>query len=88
MYPVDVFKHYLYAIDDNSQLRDKPPKAVNKIDGGHNIGDWTSYAVARYRAIELANGDGLMNDPTDVEKWRGADASHPNDNRKTPLIWE
>eukprot|EP00972_Heterocapsa_arctica_P011044 1618003-Heterocapsa_arctica.AAC.1 len=29
-----------------------------------------------------------MNDPTDVEKWRGADAWHPKDDRRPPLVWE
>eukprot|EP00972_Heterocapsa_arctica_P116207 16451920-Heterocapsa_arctica.AAC.1 len=55
VYPVDVvFRNYGYAID---QIRDKPPRAVVRVDGGNNITDWTSYAIARYRAIELANGD-------------------------------
>eukprot|EP00972_Heterocapsa_arctica_P036102 5312652-Heterocapsa_arctica.AAC.1 len=58
---------YGYDID---QVRDKPPWAVVRVDGGNNINDWTSYAIARRRAIELANGDGLLSDPTDVEPWR------------------
>eukprot|EP00972_Heterocapsa_arctica_P048558 7157051-Heterocapsa_arctica.AAC.1 len=61
--PVDVvFRNYGYAI---YQTRDKPPVAVVRVDGGNHITDWTSYAIARYRAIELANGDGLLSDPSD-----------------------
>eukprot|EP00972_Heterocapsa_arctica_P015368 2264718-Heterocapsa_arctica.AAC.1 len=38
VYPVEVFKKYGYAIDYE---RDKPPKAVVRVDGGNNIEDWT-----------------------------------------------
>eukprot|EP00972_Heterocapsa_arctica_P065976 9734747-Heterocapsa_arctica.AAC.1 len=61
-YEVDVFKRYRYAIN---RERDKPLRVVNRVDGGEHIVDWTTYAVARYRAIELANGDGFLNDPAD-----------------------
>eukprot|EP00972_Heterocapsa_arctica_P097091 14324213-Heterocapsa_arctica.AAC.1 len=54
VYPVEVFKKYGYAIGHE---REEPPKAVVRVDGGNNIEYWTSYAIARYRAIELANGD-------------------------------
>eukprot|EP00972_Heterocapsa_arctica_P043156 6362802-Heterocapsa_arctica.AAC.1 len=85
-YPVDVvFRNNGYAI---YQVRDKPPRTVVRVDGGNNITDWTSYAIARYRAIELANGDGLLSDPTDVEPWRGVDLVHPKECRRPPLIWE
>eukprot|EP00972_Heterocapsa_arctica_P020758 3058988-Heterocapsa_arctica.AAC.1 len=68
--------------------KDKPPRTVVRVDGGNNITDWTSYAMARYRAIELANGDGLLSDPTDVEPWRGVDPVHPKECRRPPLVWE
>eukprot|EP00972_Heterocapsa_arctica_P008484 1237261-Heterocapsa_arctica.AAC.1 len=42
-YPVEVFKKYGYAIDHD---RDAPPKAVVRVDGGNNIVDWISYAIA------------------------------------------
>eukprot|EP00972_Heterocapsa_arctica_P048164 7102606-Heterocapsa_arctica.AAC.1 len=53
-FPVAVFKKYGYAIDKE---KDELPKVVNRVDSGENIVDWFSYAIARYRAIELANGD-------------------------------
>jgi len=56
-FPVAVFKRYGYAID---LVKDELPKVVNRVDGGENIADLFSYAIARYRAIELANGDGLL----------------------------
>ena len=52
-----------------------------------------SYAVARYRAIQLANGEGRMwNEKTHVFEedapggWSGAKA-HKNENRDRPLVW-
>eukprot|EP00972_Heterocapsa_arctica_P096711 14268868-Heterocapsa_arctica.AAC.1 len=51
--PVDIeFRDYGYAI---SYTRKVMPKAVLRVDGGNHITDWTTYAVARHRAIELAN---------------------------------
>eukprot|EP00972_Heterocapsa_arctica_P101695 14984437-Heterocapsa_arctica.AAC.1 len=85
VYPVAVFKQYCYV---NDQERVKAPKAVDRVDGGNNIDDWTLYAIARYRAIELANGDGLLSDSSDVEPWHGVALTHPNECRKPPLIWE
>eukprot|EP00972_Heterocapsa_arctica_P078487 11575709-Heterocapsa_arctica.AAC.1 len=46
------------------------------------------YAVARYRTIELANGDGFLGDTSDVEPWRGVDSIHPKESCKLPVIWQ
>eukprot|EP00972_Heterocapsa_arctica_P021742 3197989-Heterocapsa_arctica.AAC.1 len=46
-----------------------------------------SQAVARFRAIELANGCGLVNDSDDSELWMGVQAIHPMESRKLPVIW-
>eukprot|EP00972_Heterocapsa_arctica_P032485 4785644-Heterocapsa_arctica.AAC.1 len=37
-YPVDLLNKHGYAID---HVRDKPPRAVVRVDGGNNIADWT-----------------------------------------------
>eukprot|EP00972_Heterocapsa_arctica_P038800 5718056-Heterocapsa_arctica.AAC.1 len=44
-------------------------------------------AVARFRAIELANGRGLVNAPEDTELWMGVENVHPKESRKLPDIW-
>eukprot|EP00972_Heterocapsa_arctica_P045178 6670205-Heterocapsa_arctica.AAC.1 len=46
-----------------------------------------SRAVARFRAIELANGRGLVNGPEDTELWMGVENVHPMESRKLPVIW-
>ena len=38
-----------------------------------------SYATARFAAIQLANGKGLIDDEDDMDEWEGSD-SHPNEN--------
>eukprot|EP00972_Heterocapsa_arctica_P062579 9226949-Heterocapsa_arctica.AAC.1 len=50
------FKHYGYAI---RKTRTISPKLVVRNPVNVNIVDVVSYAVARYRAVELANGQGL-----------------------------
>ena len=42
-----------------------------------------SYAVARYRAIQLANGDGRMFEEESPGGWSGAEI-HKNENRDRP----
>eukprot|EP00972_Heterocapsa_arctica_P009620 1418058-Heterocapsa_arctica.AAC.1 len=49
--------------------------------------DLISLAVARFRAIELANGTGVINDADDVEQWMGVDEIHPEESRKLPVLW-
>jgi hypothetical protein len=49
--------------------------------------DLISLAVARFRAIELANGDGVINDADDVEKWSGVREIHPKESRLLPVVW-
>eukprot|EP00972_Heterocapsa_arctica_P039441 5809108-Heterocapsa_arctica.AAC.1 len=46
-----------------------------------------SLAVARFRAIELANGHGVMNDPADAQPWMGVEEIHPIESRKLPVVW-
>eukprot|EP00972_Heterocapsa_arctica_P006410 939388-Heterocapsa_arctica.AAC.1 len=49
--------------------------------------DLMSRAVARFRAIELANDRGLINDPEDTELWMGVENVHPKESRKLPVTW-
>eukprot|EP00972_Heterocapsa_arctica_P050773 7463396-Heterocapsa_arctica.AAC.1 len=49
--------------------------------------DLISQAVARFRAIELANGHGLINYPADIEQWMGVEEIHPMESRKLPVVW-
>eukprot|EP00972_Heterocapsa_arctica_P086862 12805667-Heterocapsa_arctica.AAC.1 len=49
--------------------------------------DLISLAVARFRAIELANGTGVINDRDDAELWMGVDKIHPMESRKLPVVW-
>ena len=44
------------------------------------------YAIARFAAIQLANGKGLINDNDDKSEWEGSDIQK-NDNRRNPIIW-
>ena len=44
------------------------------------------YAIARFAAIQLANGKGLINDNDDKSEWEGSDIQQ-NDNRRNPIIW-
>eukprot|EP00972_Heterocapsa_arctica_P103677 15279460-Heterocapsa_arctica.AAC.1 len=46
-----------------------------------------SQAVARFRAIQLANGRGLVNDPADTELCMGVETIHPMESRKLSVIW-
>eukprot|EP00972_Heterocapsa_arctica_P081682 12039364-Heterocapsa_arctica.AAC.1 len=48
------FVDYRYA---RNRVREVAPIPVVREPGGGNITDWISYAVVRYRAIELANGE-------------------------------
>eukprot|EP00972_Heterocapsa_arctica_P089728 13235072-Heterocapsa_arctica.AAC.1 len=41
-----------------------------------------------FGAIELANGEGLLRDTSDVEHWRGVTDIDPNECRKLPVIWQ
>eukprot|EP00972_Heterocapsa_arctica_P091340 13476657-Heterocapsa_arctica.AAC.1 len=83
--PTDTpFKDYRYARD---QIRTYLPKPVVRNPNGINLKDLMSHAVARFRAIELANGRGLVNDPYDTEMWRGVEKIDPKENRKLPVIW-
>ena len=45
-----------------------------------------AYATARFSAIQLAKGRGLISDKADTDEWDGSEV-HPNENRKNPIIW-
>eukprot|EP00972_Heterocapsa_arctica_P037937 5584009-Heterocapsa_arctica.AAC.1 len=62
-------KDYRYAIQNMRIVLPRPIVRNPFVDV--NIVDVVSYAVARYRAIELANGKGLVSDTCDTEVWRG-----------------
>eukprot|EP00972_Heterocapsa_arctica_P064858 9572725-Heterocapsa_arctica.AAC.1 len=51
------------------------------------IRDLVSLAIARFRAIELANGTGVINDADDVDKWTGVIKIHPEESRLPPVVW-
>ena len=44
------------------------------------------YAIARFAAIQLAWGKGLISDADDTDEWEGSPIQK-NDNRKNPIIW-
>ena len=52
----------------------------------HKTTSVRAYATARFAAIQLAKGRGLISDKADTDEWEGSDA-HPNENRKNPIIW-
>eukprot|EP00972_Heterocapsa_arctica_P060589 8937825-Heterocapsa_arctica.AAC.1 len=58
------FKDYSHAI---KKIRTKTPRPVIRDPNTMYAKDLMSRAVARFRAIELANGRGLVNDPADTE---------------------
>ena len=45
-----------------------------------------AYAVGRLRAINLANGDGRIDDEEGPGGWDGAEV-HKNENRQQPMLW-
>ncbi len=90
--PAEVMRRYNYANgwratepgykEQYRPLRNGPPKPVVRDDYGRNLHDWTTYAMARYRAIELAEGKGLLSHSSDCERWEGVKKSHRNDDRR------
>eukprot|EP00972_Heterocapsa_arctica_P062978 9290690-Heterocapsa_arctica.AAC.1 len=78
------FQDYRYAI---SRIRKKPLRPVTRDPNTMYAKDIISLAVARFRAIELANGNGVINDPADIEQWMGVDEVHPMESRKLPVVW-
>eukprot|EP00972_Heterocapsa_arctica_P083853 12356699-Heterocapsa_arctica.AAC.1 len=75
---------YRYAI---SRVRKRPLRPVTRDPNTMYTRDLISVAVARFRAIELANGTGVINDPDDSEQWMGVDKIHPMESRKLPVVW-
>eukprot|EP00972_Heterocapsa_arctica_P070545 10421343-Heterocapsa_arctica.AAC.1 len=65
------FKDYSYAI---KTMRTKAPRPVILDPNTMYARDLMSRAVARFRAIDLANGRGLVNDPEDTELWLGVES--------------
>ena len=45
-----------------------------------------AYAVGRLKAINLANGEGRIDDGEGPGGWDGADV-HKNENRQQPMLW-
>ena len=45
-----------------------------------------AYAVGRLRAINLANGEGRIDDEEGTGGWDGAEV-HKNENRQQPMLW-
>eukprot|EP00972_Heterocapsa_arctica_P063696 9399565-Heterocapsa_arctica.AAC.1 len=65
---------YRYA---SKEIRKRAPRPVIRDPNTMYAKDLMSQAVARFRAIELANGRGLVNDPADTELWMGVESVHP-----------
>ena len=82
----------------NPQWKQNAPKSLipkylnpRKVDPTTKEYNWKtrcSDTVARQRAIDLANGDGLEDDRWDgpLEKWEGATVTI-GDDRRQPLLW-
>ena len=71
--------------DKNRRLRGTP-RASQHWEGGYSIRSAMSMAIARHRAIELANGGGIVEDD-DPNDWHGVPHEHENDDRRDPIIW-
>eukprot|EP00972_Heterocapsa_arctica_P034379 5063252-Heterocapsa_arctica.AAC.1 len=63
----------------------KPLRFVTRDASTMYTRDLISLAVARYRAIELAAGLGVINDADDVERWMGVEKLHPAESRLPPV---
>ena len=59
---------------------------VNPVSKDYSEKSLRDYAIARFAAIQLANGKGLINDNDDKSEWEGSDIQQ-NDNRRNPIIW-
>ena len=60
---------------------------IDPTTSDRNIENLRSYAAARCKAIQLANGVGLLSDDKeDAECWEGA-AVHTNESRLLPVGW-
>eukprot|EP00972_Heterocapsa_arctica_P078767 11614798-Heterocapsa_arctica.AAC.1 len=70
---------YSYAL---KKIRAKAPRPVVRDPNPMYAKDLMSQAVARFRAIELANSRGLVNDPADTELWMGVERSSPHGESK------
>ena len=55
-------------------------------EGGYSMQSAKSLAIARYRAIELANGGGIV-DNDDPGDWCGVPHHHCNDDRRSAIVW-
>eukprot|EP00972_Heterocapsa_arctica_P097035 14316122-Heterocapsa_arctica.AAC.1 len=78
------FLDYGYAAE---RIRYEMPPPISRDPNDVIINQTVAYAVARFRAIELANGYGLVQDREDTELWRGVEDVDPNESRKLPVIW-
>ena len=45
-----------------------------------------SLAIARHRAVELADGGGIV-DNDDFDDWKGVPRTHENDDRRDTIVW-
>eukprot|EP00972_Heterocapsa_arctica_P070469 10409345-Heterocapsa_arctica.AAC.1 len=77
-----MFDHYKYAI---SRARKRHLRPITRDASTMYTRDLISLAVAHFRAIELANGIGVINDADDVERWMGVDKVHPEESRLPPV---
>ena len=56
------------------------------VDKDYHDKSLRDYAIARFAAIQLASGKGLISDTDDKSEWEGS-PTQQNDNRKNPIMW-
>jgi hypothetical protein len=80
----NIHENYIYAV---SRVRKRPVRPVSRDPYTMYTRDLISLAVARYRALELVSGDGVINDIDDVDRWNGVQKIHPKESRSPPVVW-
>ena len=83
-----------YGVTDSAHWHKEFPqskgdynKVVNDpVDKDYRDKSLRDYAIARFAAIQLACGKGLISDADDKSEWEGSPIQQ-NDNRKNPIIW-
>ena len=83
-----------YGVTDSAPWHKEFPQSkgdYNKVvddpvDKDYRDKSLRDYAIARFAAIQLACGKGLISDADDKSEWEGSPIQQ-NDNRKNPIIW-
>ena len=83
-----------YGVTDSAPWHKEFPQSkgdynrivVDPVDRDYSEKSLRDYAIARFAAIQLADGKGLISDNDDKSEWEGS-AIKQNDNRRNPIIW-